>query len=111
MCRKCLEYKPENENRMYIGMTRTSVDNRMLGHLKYQSVKLVKCPLYGHDCESHNGVPQQYLTDIITSEKIIVGLNRFEGLHIQRNNGPVSLNERNKRERERMMEITATRVS
>ena len=68
MCTKCLEEKPENENHKYIGMTRTSVHNRMLGHLRDQSSKLAKCPLYRHDIDVHNGVPQIYVTNIVASE-------------------------------------------
>ena len=70
---------------MYIGKTRTSVHNKMLGQLRDQLAKLVKCLLYRHDCESHNGVPQQYVMAIIVSKKMIVKLRFLESLHIERN--------------------------
>ena len=85
------------KNHMYIEKTKTSVYNKMLGHLRDQLAKLVNCLLYRHDCESHNGVLQQYVMAIIASKKIIVRLNCLEGLHIEMNNGPVYLSERNER--------------
>ena len=49
-CNTCNEtVLNETEAPRYIGMTRTTLHNRMLGHLKDQHSKCNKSPLYHHD--------------------------------------------------------------
>ena len=60
-CSKCLEDLPPDQAVRYVGMTRTSVYNKMLRHLKSQKAKEGGYPHYRHDVESHNGVPQRYV--------------------------------------------------
>ena len=51
----------------YVGMTMTSVHNRMCGHLSGQKYKHTSNPLYRHDIEYHNGCPQKYTTRILVN--------------------------------------------
>ena len=60
---------PGNQNRHnYIGMTRLSVHCQMNGHLEGQKSKSTTNPLYRHDLETHDGVPQTYTTRILNVE-------------------------------------------
>ena len=77
----------------------------------YQKSKDNGCPLYRHDCYYHEGVPQRYITEIIASESKIVKLNCLEGVLIEKQSGPLSMNERNEQGRGGLVRISATRVS
>ena len=92
-------------------MTRTSVHNRMLSHLKDQRQKKESCPLYRHDVKHHDGVMQIYETKIVASEKKILKLNCLEAIHIEKHPNNILMNEKNERGRGGMVRITATRVA
>ena len=89
----------EIESKLYIGMTRTTLHNRMLSHLKTQQSKCNKSPLYRHDRDSHNGQKQKYVMYKIGSEKKIVRLACLEALEIEKQPSNLLLNERNERGR------------
>ena len=92
-------------------MTRTSVHNRMLGHLRTQRQRKTTCPLFRHDRDKHYGVKQKYVTEIVASERKIVKLNCLEGITIAKQPEALSLNERNEKGRGGVVRISATRVS
>ena len=68
----------------YIGITRTTLYNRFLGHLKGQQSKCSKSPLFRHDRECHESEKQQYVMYDIESEKRIVRLSCLQALEIKR---------------------------
>ena len=107
----CLETQLPQESVRYIGMTRTSVHNRMLAHLKTQKQKNNACPLYRHDCDQHDGIRQRYTTEIVASERKIVKLNCLEGISIERQDNKLLLNDRNEKGRGGVVRISATRVT
>ena len=77
-CRTDIEIS-DTETQCYIGMTRTSMHNRMLSHLVTQKSMCSKSPLYQH---RHNGITQKYSMKAIGSEKKIVWLVCLEALKI-----------------------------
>ena len=77
-------------------MTRTTVHNRMLYHLKDQDSRKHSSALFRHDQDVHGGVKQIYCTNIIGSEKKIVRLNVLEGLNIENQPHNLLMNGRNK---------------
>ena len=85
----------EYETKRYIGMTRTTLHNRMLSHLKTQQSKCNSSPLFRHDRDSHGGEKQKYVMYKIGSEKKIVRLACLEALEIEKQPGNLLLNERN----------------
>ena len=110
-CLSCLEIIPEDESERYIGMTRTSVHNRMLAHLTAQRQKKTSSALHRHDVKQHQGIPQKYVTDILASEKKIVKLNCLEAIKIERQPSHLLMNDRNEKGRGGVVRITATRLS
>ena len=58
----------------YIGMTRTSVHYRMMGHLQGQKARPRKNPLWRHDLEKHQDHPQQYTTRVLQKETNLLPL-------------------------------------
>ena len=112
-CVSCMEEVAEEskESHNYIGLTRTSVHSRMKTHLNDQRIKKSKSPLHRHDVEHHNGVQQQYVTNIVNSEKKIVRLYSLEALSIEKQDSKLSMNERNEGGRGGVVRITATRVT
>ena len=82
-CDACYEQIGEDAAN-YIGMTRVSVHNRMLGHMTGQRGKVTKNPLWRHDLDAHSGVHQTYSTVITTSEKRLVRLCCMEALQIEK---------------------------
>ena len=61
-CTQCNSVIDTGETDRYIGMTRSTVHSRMLGHLKDQKSKKTSSPMYRHDLDRHNGDPQKYVT-------------------------------------------------
>ena len=94
----------------YIGMSMTSVHNRMCGHLKGQKYKHNNNPLYRHDAEHHEGVPQLYKTRIVASEQKILPLKIIEGLYIEAQQEGTSMNDKNEFGRGSLVRIQATRA-
>ena len=95
----------------YVGMTRTSVHWRMIGHLQGQKSRSDSNPLHRHDREIHNGVEQKYMTRILSSERNLLPLCVLEGLYIEKQIKPYSMNERNKYGRGGIVRLTASRIT
>ena len=92
-CKSCLSVIEENcDTHNYVGLTRTTVHNRMEQHLKAQHQKLSSSAMYRHDCDVHNSVPQSYTTKVIAREKRIVRLYCTEALHIEKQDRVLSIN-------------------
>ena len=121
-CNSCLEpvdleTQQEHETREpgkqprlnYIGMTMTSLHNRMEGHKKGQKYKQSNKPLWRHDKEKHNCQPQEYSFRILSREQKILPLNVLEGLYIEAQIQGTSLNERNERGRGGLVRIKTCR--
>ena len=85
----------EDNDEKYVGMTRTSVHNRMLSHLRDQKGKKPSSPLHRHDMAKHDSQPQTYTT-IVAAEKKIVKLYCTEALHIERQDRTLSINAKRK---------------
>ena len=64
----------ESETHNYVGMSRTSLHNRMLAHLKGQRRRDMGNPLYRHDFDVHDGAKQRYVTTVLATEAKIVRL-------------------------------------
>ena len=86
------DWGKESDTHNYVGLTRTTVHNRMEQHIKAQQQKLSSSAMYRHDCDVHNGVAQSYSTKIIAKEKRIVRLYCSEALHIERQDRQLSIN-------------------
>ena len=120
-CNNCLEpvdlsqdckesREPGGQPRLnYIGMTMTSLHNRMVGHLKGQRYKNSSNPLFRHDRDKHNGAQQTYSTRLIAKEQKIMPLAVLESLYIESQIPGTTLNDRNERGRGGLVRIQATR--
>ena len=93
----------------YIGMTTTSLHNRMIGHINGQKYKNTSNPLYRHDRDGHNGTQQSYTTRLIAKEQKVLPLAVLEALYIEAQIPGSSLNDRNERGRGGLIRIHATR--
>ena len=93
----------------YIGMSMTSAHCRMHDHLAGQRQKKENNPLNRHDRDSHQGVPQQYRTRILTRERNLLPLTIIEGLFIERQQSGTSFNDRNEYGRGSLVRFTASR--
>ena len=92
-CNKCQSEVDENQvSHNYVGLTRTTLHNRMSQHLKAQRQKLSCSAMHRHDCDVHSGEVQAYSAKIIAQEKRIVRLHCTEALHIERQERPMSIN-------------------
>ena len=92
-------------------MTMSSVHARMKDYLKDQKSKLKKSPMFRHDSEAHQGVPQIYTTRILARERSCFPLALTEGLYIESQLYGTSLNERNEQGGGALVRIRAQRVS
>ena len=93
----------------YIGMTRTSVHYRMMGHLQGQKARSRKNPLWRHDLGKHQGHPQQYTTRVLQKERNLLPLCISEGLYIERQMRGTNLNDKNEYGRGSLIRIVASR--
>ena len=109
-CKTCSEEVDRASTERYVGMTRTSLHNRMRSHLKDQKSRKSSNPLWRHDKESHGGVHQSYVTSIIAKEKKLLRLNCLEALHIEKQPLPLSINARMEHGRGGVVRISATRT-
>ena len=92
-------------------MTRTSLHNRMLAHLKGQRMKSNSNPLHRHDLEVHQGTVQTYTSTVLATEAKIVRLHCNESLRIEKQNTELSMNKQNENGRGGVLRLTATRVT
>ena len=98
-------------NYNYIGMTRCSAHWRMKLHLQGQRQKSKSNPLHRHDVDVHNGVEQIYQTRILSTEKNLLPLCILEGLHIEKQNKLLSMNDKNEFGRGGVIRLTANRIT
>ena len=101
----------DRDTHNYVGMTRTSLHNRMLAHLKGQRMKSNSNPLHRHDLEVHQGTVQTYTSTVLATEAKIVRLHCNESLRIEKQNTELSMNKRNENGRGGVIRLTATRVT
>ena len=95
-CIKCTETADnDREVHNYIGMTRTSLHNRMQGHLTGRRRKSRNNPLYRHDTDIHSGELQNYFASIVATDSKIVWLYCNEALRIEKQDPKYSINDRN----------------
>ena len=102
-------YNTETHN--YVGMSRTSLHNHMLAHLKGQKQKSMSNPLHRHDLEVHSGAEQEYTSTIIATEAKIVRLSCNESLRIGKQNPILSMNKRNENGHGGVIRLMANRVT
>ena len=93
----------------YIGLTRTTVHNRMNAHLQSRKNKNNSSPMWRHDREAHEGNPQEYSCLVVGHEKKIVRLYNREALEIESLTGEQKLNDREECGRGGIVRITAHR--
>ena len=93
----------------YIGMTRTSIHNRMRSHLSGQRTKSTSNPLWRHDMDTHGGSHQKYTTSIVAREKKLLRLHCLEAIHIEKQPPTHSINARMEHGRGGVVRISATR--
>ena len=111
-CNTCeVLVEDDRETSHYIGMTRTTLHNRMLGHLKDQRYKKSKSPLHCHDTLCHGGIPQRYTMKSRGSDKKLLRLSVIEALNIEKHPDELLMNERNEGGRGGIVRITASRVA
>ena len=101
---------PGNQGRyQYIGMTRNSVHARMKNHLDGQKSKQSHNPLFRHDRDVHEGIPQKYTTRIMNTQMNILPLTVLEALYIEKQRNGTSINEKNEYGRGALIRLTAER--
>merc|ERR1712240_295330 len=93
-CRNCMTEIDRDSIDRYIGMTRTSLHNRMRSYLAGQRRKSSSNPLWRHDLDAHGGVHQVYSTSIVAKEKKLLRLHCLEAIHIERQPSTLSINSR-----------------
>ena len=93
----------------YLGMIATSLDNRMLLHLQDHRSKNKQSIMTRHDLDCHGGVEQQYMMDIVTSERRLLLLCMREALLIEGQDPGLSINDRMEQGRGSIVRLTATR--
>ena len=93
----------------YLGMTSTSIHNRMLSHLSDHRSKNNKSVMHRHNIESHDGVEQQYSMDVVTTERKLLLLCMREALLIEGQDPGLSINDRMEQGRGSIVRLTATR--
>ena len=93
----------------YLGMTATSLHNRMLSHLQDQRSKNSKSVMNLHDINCYEGVEQQYTMDIVTSERRLLLQCRREALLIEGQDPGLSINDKMEQGRGSIVRLAATR--
>ena len=93
----------------YIGLTRTTVHNRMNAHLQGRQNKKNHSPMWRHDRDAHQGNPQEYSCLVVGHERKIVRLYQREALEIEKLTGEQKINDREECGRGGIVRITANR--
>ena len=119
-CVKCTEQNPNEKedprqlggvkSMHYVGMTSTTVHNRMLSHIAGQSAKTPGNALHQHDVEVHDGVPQEYSTIVVSKCRDLLSLTMEEAIRIEYQHDNTSMNGKNERGRGAMVRLTARRT-
>ena len=119
-CMKCIEDLDPNlkENPTlpggilsshYLGMTATSLHNRMLSHLSDHKSKNKQSTMTRHDLDCHGGMEQRYMMDIVTSERRLLLLCMREALLIEGQDPGLTINDRMEQGRGSIIRLAATR--
>ena len=74
----------ESKKPSYIGLTRTTLHNRMEAHLESQKYKYNHSPMWRYDRDAHRGTHQDYTCKIIGNERKIVCLYMREAIDIEK---------------------------
>ena len=93
----------------YIGMTATSIHNRMLSHLQGHKNKSNNSVMHRHDVLEHNGEIQQYSMDCVATERRLLTLCMREALLIEGQNPALSINKKMEQGRGSFVRIAASR--
>ena len=93
----------------YIGLTATSVHNRMIDHRRGHLRKDPKNPLHRHDIEKHGGQIQQYETSVIQSDRGLLHLIFREAILIEGQKADLRINDKNEQGRGDLIRLTANR--
>ena len=93
----------------YVGKSRTSAHWRMQGHLSGQRSRSNSNPLYRHDVEGHEGIPQEYTARILATEGKQLPLNILEALYIEQQRPNTTLNDKNEAGRGGIVRLRAVR--
>ena len=101
----------DNLKPCYVGLTRTSLHNRLLSHKKLMKSKDNSNPLHRHNVEAHNGEVMSYTCKIIGREKKIVRLFMREALEIERLTKHQIMNGKQELGRGGMVRLHATRIT
>ena len=93
----------------YVGLTRTTIHNRMASHLKSRKYRYNSSPMWRHDRDAHGGISQEYTCTIIGQERKIVRLHTKEALEIEKLGVGQKFNSREECGRGAIVRITAQR--
>ena len=93
----------------YLGMTVTSLHNRMLSHLSDHRSKNKQCVLTHHDLDCHGGEEKRYMMDVVTSERCLLLLSMREALLIEGQDPGLSINDRMEQGRGSIIRLASTR--
>ena len=74
---------------------RISIHNQMLDNFKGQRTKKASNPLFQHDNEHHQGVPQKFETIIISSHRDLLSLTKDEAIRIEKIDPNYNMNGKN----------------
>ena len=87
------------------------MDNDLDKHNIGIGTNLALNKLHCHDVDIHNGVEQIYQTRILSTEKNLLPLCILEGLHIEKQNKLLSMNDKNEFGRGGVIRLTANRIT
>ena len=93
----------------YIGMTVTTVHNRLLKHAEGHQKKLKGNTLFKHDLEIYGGETQTYTAKVIGTEQKLLDLIMREAIMIEGMNDEVKMNNKNEMGRGSLIRMTAVR--
>ena len=93
----------------YIGMTATSLHNRMLDHRNGQKRKSKMNVLYRHDLDKHEGMFQEYEAECIQTDRGLLHLCLREALLIEGQDPSLSINKKMEQGRGGIVRLNAVR--
>ena len=93
----------------YIGMTATSIHNRLISHIQGHKSKSKHSVMHRHDIDSHNGEIQTYSADCITTERQLLHLCMREALLIEGMDPILSINGKMEQGRGSLVRMAAMR--
>ena len=119
-CKTCLKNKPAGvrEDRKkpggivtchYIGMTATTVHNRLLAHMDGHRSCDSSNALHRHDVLHHGGEVQEYIAEVIQIERNLLNLDMREAILIEGQDPSICMNDRMERGRGALIRLYAER--